>query len=174
MVGAEVAERLKGMARSAFPQSTNNSSAMNEWVRRILDFMRKVEPAEYAEVHAAVFSEQSSALPGEDVVARLSVLYRKLDEEGQHVGANTVSLAIDEIKGRVGQSDNTRLAEALSAIEQRWPGSFWHMAKGRTRADEPMFGFQVLFGTDEILAEGEGDSEVAAIRASLASQGAGE
>lgn len=98
MTDAETAERLKGMARSAFPQSTNNSSAMNEWVRRILDFMRKVEPAEYAEVHAAVFNQPSPARPGEDVVARLSVLYRKLDDEGMHVAANTVALAIDEIK----------------------------------------------------------------------------
>ena len=92
-----VAERLKGMASSAFPQSTNNSSAMNEWVRRILDFMRKVEPAEYAEVHAAVFN-QTAPVFGEDVVSRLSVLYRYLDMDGHHVGANTVSLAIDEIK----------------------------------------------------------------------------
>lgn len=99
MEGAAVAERLKGMARSAFPQSTNNSSAMNEWVRRILDFMRKVEPAEYAEVHAAVFTvPEPDMWPGHDVVARLSVLYRKLDEGGAHVGANTVALAIDEIK----------------------------------------------------------------------------
>lgn len=98
MENAVVAERLKGMARSAFPQSTNNSSALNEWVRRILDFMRKVEPAEYAEVHAAVFNQSVSSRPGEDVVARLSVLHRKLDEDGAHVGANTVILAIDEIK----------------------------------------------------------------------------
>lgn len=95
---AEVSERLKGWARSAFPQSTNNSSAMAEWVKRILDLMRKVEPAEYAEMHVAVFNQPVPAWPEDDVVARLSILYRKLDEDGAHVGANTVSLAIDEIK----------------------------------------------------------------------------
>jgi hypothetical protein len=95
----EISERLKGWARSAFPQSTNNSSAMAEWVKRILDLMRKVEPAEYGEVHAGVFSVPTPDLmPGGDVLARLSVLYRRLDEEGMHVQANTVSLAMDEIK----------------------------------------------------------------------------
>ena len=94
----QVAEALKGWARSAFPQSMNNAFAMSEWVRRILDLMRKVEPAEYAEVHAAVFSVPRSTWPGEDVLARLSILYRKLDEDGMHVQANTVAVAIDEIK----------------------------------------------------------------------------
>ena len=34
----------------------------------------------------------------QDVLDRLENLYRKLDEEGWHVKANTVSLAADEIK----------------------------------------------------------------------------
>lgn len=95
----EISERLKGWAHSAFPQSTNNSYALTEWVKRILDFMRKVEPAEYTDVHMSVFSASVPDLePWQDILSRLSVLYRKLDEDGMYVQANTVSLAIDEIK----------------------------------------------------------------------------
>lgn len=34
----------------------------------------------------------------ENVLERLEVLWRKLEDEGRYVSANTVSLAIDEIK----------------------------------------------------------------------------
>ncbi|ABF71351.1 p105 [Rhizobium phage 16-3] len=33
-----------------------------------------------------------------DVLARLEVLWRKLEDEGMYVGSNTVALAIEEIK----------------------------------------------------------------------------
>jgi len=62
-----------------------------------------------------------------------------------------------------GLSEGTFVAE----IERVWPGSFWHLAKGRARADEPLFGFQVLFGTDEVLAEGDGASPAEAISAAI-------
>lgn len=34
----------------------------------------------------------------DEIIVRLGVLYRKLDDEGMHVRANTVWLAIEEIK----------------------------------------------------------------------------
>lgn len=34
----------------------------------------------------------------EQVLERLEILWRKLDDEGSYVSANTVALAIDEIK----------------------------------------------------------------------------
>ena len=39
-----------------------------------------------------------------DVLARLEILWRKLDDEGMHVRANTVALAIDEIKRLAGDN----------------------------------------------------------------------
>lgn len=65
------------------------------------------------------------------------------------------------------QNGELTLPELLGEVECRWPGSFWHLAKGRMRSDEPLFGFQVLFGSDDVLAEGEGDSIEAAIRSAL-------
>lgn len=38
-------------------------------------------------------------IPREQILERLERLYLKLDEEGWHVHANTVAVAIDEIKG---------------------------------------------------------------------------
>lgn len=41
----------------------------------------------------------SPALPsGDDVLRRLEILWQKLEDEGLYVGANTVALAIEEIK----------------------------------------------------------------------------
>lgn len=40
----------------------------------------------------------SAPFPTDEVVARLEVLLKKLDDEGWHVRANTVWLAIEEIK----------------------------------------------------------------------------
>lgn len=65
-------------------------------------------------------------------------------------------------------SGGQTLPELLCEVERRWPGCFWLIAKGRLSAAEPMFGFQVLFGADEILTEGEGDSAASAIRAAIA------
>lgn len=47
------------------------------------------------------------------VLARLENLYRKLDEEGWHVNANTVALAIEEIKRLQGEAPATPLNGAL-------------------------------------------------------------
>ena len=66
---------------------------------------------------------------------------------------------------------NNDLSKLLDEVERKWPGSFWYFAKGRMGPSEPLFGFQVLFGTDEILADGEGDSAASAILAALTAQG---
>lgn len=58
--------------------------------------------------------------------------------------------------------------DALDMVEQRFPGSFWHIAKGRVKANEPLYAIQILFGTEEVLAEGEGDTAAEAIHAALA------
>jgi hypothetical protein len=39
-----------------------------------------------------------SGVTTDEVLARLEILWRKLDEEGMYVRADTVALAIDEIK----------------------------------------------------------------------------
>ena len=51
--------------------------------------------------------------PANDVLTRLEVLWRKLEDEGLYVSANTVFLAIEEIK-RFSESD--RATEALRAM----------------------------------------------------------
>lgn len=94
-------------------------------------------------------------------------LIDELNELCEEFGCWAGDNRIDWLRARLSASAAS-LRDALTEVEQRWPGSFWHMAKGRVRADEPLFGFQVLFGADEVLAEGEGDDEIAAIRAALA------
>lgn len=54
--------------------------------------------------------------------------------------------------------------EALAEIESARPGAFWIIGKGRVTEGEPLFGCQILFGTDEVLASGEGDTIADAIR----------
>lgn len=46
---------------------------------------------------------------------------------------------------------------ALALLESRLPGVFYMLGKGRTRAAEPLYGFQIMFGSDEILADAEHD-----------------
>lgn len=60
------------------------------------------------------------------------------------------------------------IPELLQLVEDRWPGSFWHLARGRVRSDEPLYGFRVLFGTEHVLAEGEAETAEAAILIALA------
>lgn len=43
-----------------------------------------------------------------EVLARLEILWRKLEDEGRYVSANTVSLAIDEIKRLTDEVDHCR------------------------------------------------------------------
>lgn len=40
----------------------------------------------------------SPAFPTDEVLERLQILWRKLEDEGLYVRANTVALAIEEIK----------------------------------------------------------------------------
>lgn len=47
------------------------------------------------------------------------------------------------------------LDAAIALVEKRLPGIFWLVGKGKTRAAEPPFGCHLMFGTDEIIAEGE-------------------
>lgn len=42
-------------------------------------------------------------LTAEQIIARLEILWRKLDDEGRYVSANTVSLAIDQIQRQTNQ-----------------------------------------------------------------------
>lgn len=51
-----------------------------------------------------------------DVLSRLENLWHKLDEEGWHVKANTVALAIEEIKGH--QATIRAMVGALEAMRQ--------------------------------------------------------
>ena len=45
-----------------------------------------------------------------EVVKRLEILWRKLEDEGRYVSANTVSLAIEEIKRPKGASPDLLIA----------------------------------------------------------------
>jgi uncharacterized protein with von Willebrand factor type A (vWA) domain len=57
-----------------------------------------------------------------------------------------------------------QFSSALAEVEAARPGSFWALSKGRVSEAEPLYGFHILFGTDEVLASGEGDSIEDAIR----------
>lgn len=65
------------------------------------------------------------------------------------------------------QAEIDRLREALDELERVRPGAFWLLGKGRTSEKEPLFGFQILFGTDDVLADGEGETAADAIRAAV-------
>lgn len=62
---------------------------------------------------------------------------------------------------------NSALDLLLREIEARYPRSNWIMAKGRLNPSEPLYGFQVLQGTDVVLAEGEGNTPDEAIAAAI-------
>lgn len=47
------------------------------------------------------------------------------------------------------------LDAALSLVERALPGCWYIIGKGQTRADEPPYGAQLLFGEREVLGEGE-------------------
>jgi phenylpyruvate tautomerase PptA (4-oxalocrotonate tautomerase family) len=65
--------------------------------------------------------------------------------------------------------DPNDLSAAIADIEREVPGAYWLLAHGRTRSDEPPYGARILFGSDEVIGEGEGASPAAAVRAALAS-----
>ena len=53
-------------------------------------------------------------------------------------------------------------AEAIDLAERVFPGKFWFLGKGKTRADEPLFGFAVYDkdDPDNPVAEAEHDDPV--------------
>lgn len=46
------------------------------------------------------------------------------------------------------------LDAAVALVERKLPGTFYHVAKGRLTASEPLYGAQLLFGSEEVLGEG--------------------
>jgi hypothetical protein len=52
---------------------------------------------------------------------------------------------------------------AIAFAENMAPGAFWLMSRGRVRASEPLFAFQLMFGTDTIIGEGESNRDTDAI-----------
>lgn len=62
------------------------------------------------------------------------------------------------------------LAEAFTAAERAYPGHYWMFSKGKTRPDEPLFGFAVFnkADADEPVACGEHDDPVEAVNRALA------
>jgi Lar family restriction alleviation protein len=64
--------------------------------------------------------------------------------------------------------EGVKLVEALAEVEAGIPGAFWHVAKGRLTATEPLYAALILSGDEEI---GSGESEDAdeAVRIALLS-----
>ena len=65
---------------------------------------------------------------------------------------------------------HTRLAEAFAAAEKAFPNHYWMFGKGKTRPDEPLFGFALFdkHDADEPVACGEDDDPVEAVNRALA------
>lgn len=59
------------------------------------------------------------------------------------------------------------LGTALARIQAEFPGAFWMLAYGRLKADEPPYGARILFGHDEVLGEGEGETPADAVLAAI-------
>jgi hypothetical protein len=64
--------------------------------------------------------------------------------------------------------DFAGLPVALAEIQTQLPGAFWMLAYGRSRADEPPYGARILFSSDEVLGEGDGETPASAVQAALA------
>ncbi|WP_202306484.1 hypothetical protein [Mesorhizobium sp. L-8-10] len=68
-------------------------------------------------------------------------------------------------------SDPTaKLAEALATAEKVFPNHYWMLGKGKTRPDEPLFGFALFDKRDaeEPIACGEHDDPVEAVKRAVA------
>jgi len=65
------------------------------------------------------------------------------------------------------------LAQAFAEAEKALPGHFWVFGKGKTRPDEPLFGFAVydMPDGDNLVASGESDDPVEAVRLAIAGMG---
>lgn len=73
------------------------------------------------------------------------------------------------------ESFTASVGAALSLVEHVFPDAFWMMSRGRLRIEEPLYAIQLLFGSDEILGEAEGNSLpvticVAALKAKIAQE----
>ncbi|MHB1086117.1 MAG: hypothetical protein ACYCZ0_00010 [Minisyncoccota bacterium] len=56
---------------------------------------------------------------------------------------------------------------AIALVERLLPGIFWVVGKGKTREAEPPFGCHLLFGSDEIIGDGEAPTAPLAILSAL-------
>lgn len=56
---------------------------------------------------------------------------------------------------------------AKALVERVLPGVFWMLAKGRASEAEPMFGCYLLFGTEEVIGDGEAATAPLAILVAL-------
>lgn len=64
----------------------------------------------------------------------------------------------------------TASVDAAMALSERViPGCFYLVGKGKTRADEPLYGAQIMFGSNEVMGAGETDasSAIALVLATL-------
>lgn len=68
---------------------------------------------------------------------------------------------------RAADAQEPEMSRLLGKVETKWPDGFWLLGRGKVSEDEPLYGFQVLFGIDEVLADGEGDTPEQAIQAAL-------
>jgi len=62
---------------------------------------------------------------------------------------------------------STSIDDALALVERVKPGVWWHIAKGRLTASEPLFGAELLFDDMESLGHGEAATAPLAILAAL-------
>lgn len=50
---------------------------------------------------------------------------------------------------------------AVALVERVLPGAWYLLGKGKIRAGEPLYGVQIMFGSDEVIGEGEHDASLA-------------
>lgn len=50
---------------------------------------------------------------------------------------------------------------AVALLDRTIPGAWYVLARGKTRADEPLYGARIMFGADTSLGDGEHDTEQA-------------
>lgn len=50
------------------------------------------------------------------------------------------------------------LDSSIAVMDITLPGAWYLLGKGKTRSTEPLYGAQVMFGSDEVLGEGEHDA----------------
>lgn len=55
----------------------------------------------------------------------------------------------------------TSFDAALALVDRLLPGAWYLIGKGKTRAAEPLYGAQIMFGSDDVIGEGEHDASLA-------------